>query len=162
MTVAVAGQPLGGRRGHRRGQSQVHLGSDFGDQRGANRRGLRARPAGTSRRSSGHQSGAAGRRSRAASASSLARRRPARPGEAATGQDITGKTVLAAMAQIPGVDWSVIVKQPLAEAFGPIYDALWRTVALLIVGAVLAAAACLLADPAHGRTHTPAGGRGGA
>ena len=51
----------------------------------------------------------------------------ARPGQAATGQDIAGKTVLAAMAQIPGVDWSVIVKQPLAEAFGPIYAALWRT-----------------------------------
>jgi len=63
----------------------------------------------------------------------------ARPGQAASGQDITGKTVLAAMAQIPGVDWSVIVKQPLAEAFGPIYAALWRTVALLIAGAALAA-----------------------
>ena len=40
-----------------------------------------------------------------------------RPGQADTGQDIAGKTVLAAMAPIPGVDWSVIVKQPLAEAF---------------------------------------------
>jgi len=63
----------------------------------------------------------------------------ARPGQAAAGQDIAGKTVLAAMAQIPGVDWSVIVKQPLAEAFGPIYAALWRTGALLIAGAALAA-----------------------
>ncbi len=63
----------------------------------------------------------------------------ARPGQATAGQDIAGKTVLAAMAQIPGVDWSVIVKQPLAEAFGPIYAALWRTVALLVAGAVLAA-----------------------
>lgn len=61
------------------------------------------------------------------------------PGQAAMGQDITEKTVLAAMAQIPGVDWSVIVKQPVGEAFGPIYDALWRTGALLIAGAVLAA-----------------------
>ena len=43
------------------------------------------------------------------------------------------------MAQIPGVDWSVIVKQPLAEAFGPLYTALWRTAALLIAGAALAA-----------------------
>jgi class 3 adenylate cyclase len=43
------------------------------------------------------------------------------------------------MAQIPGVDWSVIVKQPVAEAFGPIYEALWRTVALLVAGAALAA-----------------------
>ena len=63
----------------------------------------------------------------------------ANPGQAATGQDIAGKTVLATMAQIPGVDWSVIVKQPLAEAFGPIYAALWRTGALLVAGAALAA-----------------------
>lgn len=63
-----------------------------------------------------------------------------RPGQAATGQDIAGTTVLAAMAQIPGVDWSIIVKQPIAEAFGPIYAALWRTVALLFAGAALAAA----------------------
>lgn len=63
----------------------------------------------------------------------------ARPGQAAAGQDIMGATVLAAMAPIPGVDWSVIVKQPIAEAFGPIYAALLRTVVLLIAGAALAA-----------------------
>src|SRR4029079_2542357 len=34
-------------------------------------------------------------------------------GQAATGQDLAGRTVLAAMAQIPGVNWSVIVKQSL-------------------------------------------------
>lgn len=62
----------------------------------------------------------------------------ARPGEAATGQELSGKTVLAAMAQVSGANWSVIVKQPLDEAFGPIYDALWRTGALLIAGVVLA------------------------
>lgn len=63
----------------------------------------------------------------------------ARRGQAAAGQDISGTTVLAAMVQIPGVNWSVIVKQPIAEAFGPIYAALWRTGALLIAGAALAA-----------------------
>lgn len=63
----------------------------------------------------------------------------ARSGQAVAGQDTAGDTVLAAMTQIPGVDWSVIVKQPLAEAFGPIYAALWRTGALLIAGAALAA-----------------------
>ena len=62
-----------------------------------------------------------------------------RPGEAATGRDVAGETVLAAMAPIPSVDWSVIVKQPLAEAFGPLYAALLRTAALLVGGAVLAA-----------------------
>ena len=68
-----------------------------------------------------------------------------RPGEAATGRDVAGETVLAAMAPIPGVDWSVIVKQPLAEAFGPIYAALWRTAALLVAGA------------AAGRRRSPSG-----
>ncbi|SEG79891.1 adenylate/guanylate cyclase domain-containing protein [Bosea lathyri] len=63
----------------------------------------------------------------------------ARPGQAVAGVDIAGNTVLAAMAPIPGVDWSVIVKQPVAEAFGPIHAALWRTGALLIGGAALAA-----------------------
>jgi class 3 adenylate cyclase len=63
----------------------------------------------------------------------------ARPGEAATGRDVAGETVLAAMAPIPSVDWNVIVKQPLAEAFGPLYAALLRTAALLVGGAILAA-----------------------
>jgi adenylate cyclase len=62
-----------------------------------------------------------------------------RPGEAATGRDVAGETVLAAMASIPSVDWSVIVKQPLAEAFGPLYGALLRTAVLLVGGALLAA-----------------------
>jgi adenylate cyclase len=60
-------------------------------------------------------------------------------GQAIAGRDTAGKMVLAAMERIPGVDWSVIVKQPVAEAFGPIYAALWRTGALLIAGAALAA-----------------------
>lgn len=63
----------------------------------------------------------------------------ARPGQAVAGQDIAGNTVLAAMAPIAGVGWSVIVKQPVIEAFGPIYTALWRTMALMIAGAILAA-----------------------
>lgn len=63
----------------------------------------------------------------------------ARPGQAAAGQDVMGRSVLGAMVQIPGVDWSVIVKQPLAEAFAPIYAALWRTAGLLVGGAALAA-----------------------
>lgn len=64
----------------------------------------------------------------------------ARSGQAIAGPDITGQTVLAAMAKIPSVDWSVVVKQPVTEAFGPIYAALWRTGASLIGGAGLAAA----------------------
>ncbi|WP_332684255.1 cache domain-containing protein [Bosea sp. (in: a-proteobacteria)] len=63
-----------------------------------------------------------------------------RPGEAIAGRDMAGSTVLAAMAPISTAGWSVIVKQPVAEAFGPIYAALWRTLGLLIAGAALAAA----------------------
>lgn len=64
----------------------------------------------------------------------------ARPGEAIAGRDLAGTGVLAAMAPIAGTGWSVIVKQPVVEAFGPIYAALWRTAALLVAGAGLAAA----------------------
>ncbi len=63
----------------------------------------------------------------------------ARSGEATAGRDIEGQSVLAAMAQIPALDWSIIVKQPAAEAFRPIYAALWRTAAVLVGGAFLAA-----------------------
>jgi class 3 adenylate cyclase len=41
---------------------------------------------------------------------------------------------------VPGVDWTVLVHQPVAEAFGPIYAALWRTGGLLLAGAILAGA----------------------
>jgi class 3 adenylate cyclase len=63
----------------------------------------------------------------------------AQPGQAIAGRDIEGDAVMAAMASIPMVEWSVIVEQPAAEAFGPIYAALWRTGTLLIAGAILAA-----------------------
>lgn len=63
----------------------------------------------------------------------------ARPGQAAAGRDIAGNTVMAAMAPIPGLNWSVVVVQPIAEAFGPIYAALWQTGVLLVAGAGLAA-----------------------
>ncbi|TAJ85050.1 MAG: HAMP domain-containing protein [Reyranella sp.] len=62
------------------------------------------------------------------------------PGQAAAGRDITGKTVIAAMAQVPGVDWQVVVKQPIAEAYAPIYAALWRLGFLLVAGGLIAAA----------------------
>jgi adenylate cyclase len=62
------------------------------------------------------------------------------PGQAAAGEDIMGMSVMAAMVQIPGVNWSVIVKQPVAEAFAPIYAALWRMTLLLVAGTAVAAA----------------------
>jgi class 3 adenylate cyclase len=40
---------------------------------------------------------------------------------------------------VSGVGWTVIVKQPLAEAYQPIHAALWRTWAILSCASVLAA-----------------------
>ena len=135
------GQPLGGRGGRRRGQPEIHLGRDLGESgSGAPAR----RSCSTCREGSSPI-----RTSAWCCGPTKPRRNRCRPcampsfvtgpGQAATGQDLAGKTVLAAMAQIPGVDWSVIVKQSLAEAYRPIYAALWRTAALLVAGAVLAA-----------------------
>jgi adenylate cyclase len=52
----------------------------------------------------------------------------------ATGRDVHGHQVAAAAAPIAGPDWTVVVEQPLSEAFGPIYAALWRTAGLVLVG----------------------------
>jgi len=60
-------------------------------------------------------------------------------GRAITTENAAGKTVVMAMAPVRGVDWMVFVEQPLSEAFAPIYRALWRTGALLLVGATSAA-----------------------
>ena len=43
-------------------------------------------------------------------------------GEAITTKGLDEKTVVAAMAPIAGVDWMLIVEQPLSEAFAPIRD----------------------------------------
>ncbi len=56
----------------------------------------------------------------------------------ATGRDIDGRDVAAAAAPVSGPDWTVVVLQPLSEAFGPIYAALKRTAAILAIGTVIA------------------------
>jgi class 3 adenylate cyclase len=56
----------------------------------------------------------------------------------ATGQDAQGNAIAAAAAPVSGPDWTVVVEQPLSEAFGPIYAALWRTGALLLAGGAFA------------------------
>lgn len=53
---------------------------------------------------------------------------------------IDAETVAVAMAPVPGVDWLVVVEQPLSEAFAAIRSAFWRTGVLLLVGTGLAAA----------------------
>ena len=52
----------------------------------------------------------------------------------ATGMDLNGQTIAAAAAPVHGPDWTVVVEQPLSEAFGPIYAALKRTATILVVG----------------------------
>lgn len=57
---------------------------------------------------------------------------------AATGVGLRGDPVAASAAPVSGPGWTVVVQQPLSEAFAPIYAALWRTVGLMTVGAGLA------------------------
>jgi class 3 adenylate cyclase len=56
----------------------------------------------------------------------------------ATGQDAKGNAIVAAAAPVSGPEWTVIVEQPLSEAFGPIYAALWRNGSLLLGGVAFA------------------------
>ena len=61
-------------------------------------------------------------------------------GEVASGDDAEGRSVLAAAAPIVGPDWTAFVEQPIAEAYGPIRAAFWRSGLLLLAGAAFAAA----------------------
>lgn len=56
----------------------------------------------------------------------------------AIARDAQGNAIAAAVAPIAGAGWTVVVEQPLSEAFGPIYAALWRTGGLLLAGSALA------------------------
>jgi class 3 adenylate cyclase len=57
----------------------------------------------------------------------------------ATSHDAEGNAIAAAATPVAGPDWTIVVEQPLSEAFGPIYAALRRTGGLLLAGAALAA-----------------------
>jgi signal transduction histidine kinase/HAMP domain-containing protein len=54
-----------------------------------------------------------------------------------------GKEVLTAYAVISLLGWTVLVEQPLSEAFAPLYASLQRTGLLLVVGLALAVLASL-------------------
>jgi class 3 adenylate cyclase len=56
----------------------------------------------------------------------------------ATSRDAGGDPIAVAAAPVSGPNWAVVVEQPLSEAFGPIYAALWRTGGLLLGGAAFA------------------------
>ena len=64
----------------------------------------------------------------------------AQEGRAVTGTDPAGRAVVAAMAPVPGPDWSVIVHQPGRGARAPLPPAGWRRLGRVLAGTVLAAA----------------------
>jgi signal transduction histidine kinase len=60
-----------------------------------------------------------------------------------TGRDPQGNPILSAHAPIAELEWFVIVEQPLAEAYAPLYAAVGRTGLLLLVAFPLAVLASL-------------------
>ncbi|MDB5581883.1 MAG: transcriptional regulator [Bradyrhizobium sp.] len=59
-------------------------------------------------------------------------------GTAVVTRDADGKPAIATSARTASVDWTVIAQQPVAEAFEPIRAALWRSLALLVIGTLVA------------------------
>ena len=80
-----------------------------------------------------------------------------RRGETADGVNAEGRSVIAAMAPIPGPDWMAFVEQPASEAFGPIRAALWRTGLLLLAGATVRRPPRLPSCRSDDRAHSPSG-----
>ena len=65
----------------------------------------------------------------------------------ATSRDAQGHYVAASAAPVQGLDWTVVVEQPLSEAYAPLHAALLRTVMLLAMSSILAGIlAYVLAD----------------
>jgi signal transduction histidine kinase len=58
--------------------------------------------------------------------------------------DTRGRPMLAAYAPIAPIGWSVLVEQPLNEAYAPLYHSLMRTGFLLLLGLIVAVVASLL------------------
>jgi adenylate cyclase len=73
----------------------------------------------------------------------------------AIAQDAQGNAIAAA-APVPGPDWTVVVEQPLSEAFQPIYAALWRTAGLLLAGSTLAGLLAFCARAPNDEADPPA------
>jgi adenylate cyclase len=61
-------------------------------------------------------------------------------GSAVVTKDTDGKTIVATSARTANVNWTVIAQQPVSEAFESIRAALWRSMALVVIGALLAVA----------------------
>ncbi len=73
---------------------------------------------------------------------------PAVPGErqeqVTIARDFKNRSVMTAYATIASLRWSVFVEQPLEEAFESLYASIQRTIALLVLGVLLAVAASLV------------------
>lgn len=59
-------------------------------------------------------------------------------GSATETEDSQGHPVVALAADIPSLKWTVVVQQPVAEAFAQIRASLWRSLLLVAVGTLLA------------------------
>jgi adenylate cyclase len=53
-------------------------------------------------------------------------------------EDLTSQAMVAAAAPVGKVNWTVVAGQPIKEAFAPIWQVLWRTLALIAAGALFA------------------------
>jgi signal transduction histidine kinase len=58
-------------------------------------------------------------------------------------RDTTGERVLSAYALVPQTQWRVFVEEPQSAVFAPLYDAVLRTVFLLLAGVVISVFASL-------------------
>ncbi len=67
------------------------------------------------------------------------------PGQvvAAVHRNLDGEYVLASHARIPSLGWTVLVEQPLAEAYAPLFASLARTGGILLVVCALAVSAAV-------------------
>jgi signal transduction histidine kinase len=59
-------------------------------------------------------------------------------------QDSAGERVLSAYARVGPTNWRVFVEEPQAAVFAPLYDAILRTVFLLLAGVVISIVASVL------------------
>ena len=57
--------------------------------------------------------------------------------------NVQGEKVFTSSAVIPGLDWAVIIEQPVEEAYQPLYSSILRTSSLLFVGIGMALLASL-------------------
>ena len=57
--------------------------------------------------------------------------------EASQAVDTAGEKVLSAYARVPQTGWLVFVEEPVTAVFAPLYDAILRTLFLLLAGAVI-------------------------